>query len=76
MSLDAVISEAGVHFTLTTTTASATSSLIPWTTLTQLVISRNPDLFGVLDEPLHAVFAHAIQELGFILPQHISADEG
>ena len=76
VSLDAVISEAGVYFTLISAAESATSAIIPWTTLTQIVISRDPDLFGVLDDPLHAGFARAIRDLGFVLPPTVGVDEG
>ncbi|MDO8473135.1 MAG: hypothetical protein Q7T05_04880 [Dehalococcoidia bacterium] len=75
VSLDAVISEAGVYFTLISPGESATSSIIPWRTLTQIVISRDPDLFGAIEEPLHQGFVFAMRDLGFIVPRVIGSDD-
>jgi hypothetical protein len=46
----------------------ATSELFTWSRIAQLLIAANPDMFGVLDEPLHYVFAEALASLGYNVP--------
>ncbi|MBI2886844.1 MAG: hypothetical protein HYY02_06515 [Chloroflexi bacterium] len=39
-----------------------------WRQVMQALINNNPGLFGVLEEPLHHVFADALIEMGFEVP--------
>ena len=46
----------------------AKSRLFTWTQIAQLLIAADPDMFGVLDEPLHRVFPETLERLGFNVP--------
>ena len=46
----------------------ATSQLFTWRQIAQMLIAADPDMFGVLDEPLHQVFPQALQCLGYHVP--------
>jgi|GEM_PF-3596442 len=46
----------------------ATSQLFTWQQVVQMLISADPDMFGVLDEPLHHVFGKALSRPGYCVP--------
>jgi tetratricopeptide (TPR) repeat protein len=46
----------------------ATSRLFTWRQIAQMLIAADPDMFGVLDEPLHQVFPRALKRLGYHVP--------
>jgi len=46
----------------------ATSRFFTWRQLAQMLIAMDPDMFGVLSEPLHQVFPQALSRLGYHVP--------
>ena len=46
----------------------ATSELFTWNRIAQLLIAADPNMFGVLDEPLHYAFLGALVSLGYNVP--------
>ena len=54
--LDALIRREGMSLHLEAPTLSATSEAIPWKAIVQDILTKNPDLFGDLDAPLHRGF--------------------
>jgi hypothetical protein len=63
-------SEQGFRFTLqcSDSISWANSQLFTWNQIAQLLIAANPDMFGVLDEPLHQVFPRTLTSLGYTVP--------
>jgi hypothetical protein len=49
-------------------TSWANSPLFTWKQIAQLVIAADPDMFGVLDEPLHRMFPESLKRLGYYVP--------
>ena len=66
--MHAIVSDQGVVFSLQTPNESATSERFSWTEIAQSVIGRDPNLFGVLDEPVHEGFRTGMEALGFEVP--------
>ena len=54
----------------------ATSHFFTWRQLAQMLIAMDPDMFGVLDEPLHQVFPQALSRLGYHVPNWRNLQEG
>lgn len=54
----------------------ATSRFFTWRQLAQMLIAMDPDMFGVLDEPLHQVFPRALSRLGYHVPNWKDLQEG
>ena len=48
--------------------STATSRVYTWKQIVQLLIIDNPDIFGDIDEPLHAVYPSALTRLGYHVP--------
>lgn len=48
--------------------SSATSQLFTWKQIAQLLIAADPDMFAILDEPLHQVFPQTLESLGYYVP--------
>jgi len=46
----------------------ATSRFFTWKQIAQMLIAMDPDMFGVLSEPLHQVFPQALSRLGYHVP--------
>ena len=46
----------------------ANSQLFTWQQIAQLLIAADPDMFGVLDEPLHQVFPQTLASFGYSVP--------
>lgn len=46
----------------------ATSQFFSWQQIVQMLIAADPDIFGVLSEPLHQVFPEAMERLGLHVP--------
>ncbi|MFC1970918.1 hypothetical protein ACFLV0_03160 [Chloroflexota bacterium] len=46
----------------------ATSQFFTWKQIVQMLISADPDMFGVLSEPLHWVFPGALERFGLHVP--------
>lgn len=46
----------------------ATSQFFTWKQIVQMLIAMDPDMFGVLNEPLHQVFPRALERLGYRVP--------
>jgi hypothetical protein len=46
----------------------ANSQLFTWMQIAQMLIAFDPDMFGILDEPLHRVFPESLRRLGFYVP--------
>jgi predicted ATPase len=63
-------SEQGFNFKLQCSDGKswANSQLFTWQQIVQLLIAVNPDMFGILDEPLHQVYPKTIQSLGYNIP--------
>jgi hypothetical protein len=63
-------SEKGFYFTLQCSDGIswANSQLFSWGQIAQLLIAADPDMFGVLDEPLHQVFPENLERLGYHIP--------
>ncbi|MFH1031211.1 MAG: hypothetical protein V1767_01370 [Chloroflexota bacterium] len=70
-------SEQGLQFILRCSDgiAWANSRLFTWNQIAQLLISADPDMFGVLDEPLHQVFPENLKLLGYYVPNCKSVQE-
>ena len=68
--LKAHYSRQGFYFTLRCPDGIswATSQLFTWRQIAQLLIAADPDMFGVLDEPLHQVFPRTLVSLGYNVP--------
>lgn len=62
--------EDGFYFTLQCYDgfSRADSQLFTWRQIAQLLIATDPDMFGVLDEPLHQVFPESLKHLGYYIP--------
>ncbi len=63
--LEVGVADQGIYFILTTPRENATSAIVTWETLAELVIESNPDIFGALDEPWHRGFQTALESLGY-----------
>ena len=46
----------------------AVSQLFSWRQVSQMLIAFDPNMFGILREPLHRVFPEALERLGFHVP--------
>lgn len=46
----------------------ATSQFFSWKQIIQMLIAMDPDMFGVISEPLHRVFPRALSCLGYHVP--------
>ena len=49
--------------------STANSQFFTWRQIVQMLISVDPDMFGVFDEPLHHVFSEALERLGLHVPR-------
>lgn len=63
-------SEEGFYFTLQCSDgiSLANSQLFTWKQIAQLAIAADPNMFGVLDEPLHQVFPQNLKLFGYYVP--------
>jgi hypothetical protein len=63
-------SEEGFYFTLQCCDglSRANSQLFTWKQIAQLLIAAHPDMFGIIDEPLHQVFPESLERLGYYVP--------
>lgn len=43
-------------------------SQVPWHDIVQAVYRSDPDMFGVLDEPVHFIFPRTMEVLGYKVP--------
>jgi hypothetical protein len=48
--------------------SAASSQLFTWKQIAKLLIAADPNMFGVLDEPLHQVFPQNLKLLGYCVP--------
>jgi hypothetical protein len=46
----------------------ATSQFFTWRQIAQMLIAVDPNIFGILSEPLHQVFPRALTRLGYHVP--------
>ena len=54
--------------------SAATSQLFTWQQIAQLLIAVNPDIFGIISEPLHQVFPQTLERLGYNVPNWETSD--
>lgn len=46
----------------------AFSQIFPWHEIAEAIYRDNPDMFGILDEPLHFIFPQTMELLGYGVP--------
>jgi hypothetical protein len=46
----------------------AMSQIFPWHDIAEAIYRSDPDMFGILDEPLHFIFPQTMERLGYNVP--------